>query len=394
VPQYARLVRAVFASHLDSDRRRFRTAVRSLADRGWLVVMGEDVVGRDTRYWVHDAQLAAVDVGEAGTGSGVARDIPELLRDRLDDDESVPTAVRAPIHVRCSRSLAAADRHEAAADHWARAAALAPAATETHAAHVTRLIDALDARVAADRCGWTVATWLRAADRTVRDRGFDRLPRFVRACDDAGRPGVALDLCTRGLALSARPRSRPADGSGTARSPPSAALTASRDGGSRSQSQSRPRSRSRPTPVGDRLRATFATLSARSPAARAPELYRLGLDALRANHRGPAADALTRAWRLRREVDGPPPTDVLAAGVWCAASRATVVEVGMVDPAFRDPDGTLAVAERLPDRPVVAALARALFADAEPPDPIVLRERGERGYYGLERDALIALLSA
>jgi hypothetical protein len=422
VPRYATLVRAVYTRHLESDGRRFRTAVRSLSDRGWLRVVGEDLVGETTRYRVHASQLRAVAIDPPAADPTAATALSRLLLDRLG--EAVPTVVRPAIHRRCSATLAEWGHDEAAAAHWARAVALAPATAETHEPFARSLASRLPATVAADALGYTVDRWLRTADPDRRRRALASLPTFVRRCDGADRPGLAVETCERGLAIlrgnatdtdaddddptdidaggvdatdgpavttgpdGPAPSSIGSGGDGTGiteggtvvheapdRTAPRNGLPAGGAGAARAS-----------VPVAWQLRTAYATLSARSAAARAPELYWFGLDALRANERGPAAGFLTAAWRLRRTAAGDPPTDALAAGVWAAALRAAEeVPPSVVAPAVSE--------DALADRPIVAAVAAALFDGAATPIPAVLRERGTAGYYGLERDALTALLS-
>lgn len=410
VPRYATLVRAVYTRHLESDGRRFRTAVRSLSDRGWLRVTGEDLVGETTRYRVHASQLRAVAIDSPAAEPAVATALSRLLLDRLE--EAVPTAARAAIHRRCSGTLAEWGHEEAAAAHWARAVALAPATAETHEPFARSLATRLPAAAAADALGYTVDRWLRTADPDRRRRALASLPTFVRRCDGADRPGLAVETCERGLGVlrgagvgigtdagdgsdaggtdgpaatadpgGSAPSSIDSGGDGTRR--PEEGEVAGRPDG---VPAGRARAVRGSASVAWRLRTAYATLSARSAAARAPELYWFGLDALRANERGPAAGFLTAAWRLRRTAEGDAPTDAVAAGVWAAALRAAEeVPPSVVAPAVSD--------DALADRPIVAAVAAALFDGAAPPVPAVLRERGVAGYYGLERDALTALLS-
>lgn len=126
VPQFSKLVRAAYLDVLEGDRGQFRSAVQVLQSRGWLTVVGDDIVELEAWYGVHDTQLDPIRVS--------AKDDARKLSDLLihEAENTVPKVVRPAIHFPSGLSFYEWGCYSQAERQWETTIDLVPEFAQVH----------------------------------------------------------------------------------------------------------------------------------------------------------------------------------------------------------------------------------------------------------------------
>ncbi|MDL0138778.1 tetratricopeptide repeat protein [Halobacterium salinarum] len=126
LPYYSKLVRTIYLELLSGDRGRFRRSVEQLKEkRQWIDIRGEDLVSRQTQYYIHDVQLEAIQVRARDDAS-------ELSGVLLSEEESLPTYTRPIAHLNAGAAFSKWGHISLAIDQWKAALDLDPTFPEVH----------------------------------------------------------------------------------------------------------------------------------------------------------------------------------------------------------------------------------------------------------------------
>lgn len=187
LPYYAKLIRTMYLDLFNGDRGQFRSAVEQLhRTRQWMDISGDDFVARQTRYHVHDAQLAAIRVQARDDAAKISE---ILLAGR---EKTLPTLVQPVAHLNAGVAFSRWGHTSLAVDQWDAALELNPTFPEVHYNYGWLLVrDKHDPK---------------SAEIHFR-KAIDYNPQFVEAYysyglilqEDLGRPEVAVDYYRRVL---------------------------------------------------------------------------------------------------------------------------------------------------------------------------------------------------